>query len=183
MFAKRTWMAAIFSTAVVVGAVATAAPAVAARRPSPPAPASCAANHDDAWPDWVNGVPADFEAGAKGGVYLWHDGDGWHVRVTHKTDDRAYVSGVLHTTGVFFDVNGVATERGDRVEVSPDHHTIVFQFNNYGHIDGLDFRTYCAPGIGMGFNADGHWMPANRVVIGHGDQHPDSNPFRIVRTR
>jgi hypothetical protein len=182
MHAKRTWLAALVSAAMVLGGAAiAAAPAGAVTRPA--AAPSCAANHDDEWPDWVNGVPAGFEAGANGGVYIWHDGDGWHVRVTHKTDDRLSVSGILHTSGVFFDVDGVATERGDRVEVSPDHHTITFQFNNFGHIDGLDFRTYCAPAIGMGFNADGHWMPANRVVIGHGDHHPDSNPFRIVRTR
>jgi hypothetical protein len=35
----------------------------------------------------------------------------------------------------------------------------------------------------MGFQADGHRLPANRIVIGHNDQHPSNNPFRIVRTR
>ena len=124
-----------------------------------------------------------FDAGDNGGVYLWHDGDGWHLRVTHKTDDRLYVTGTLRTGGVFAAVTGVALERNDHFTVGPDGHTITFRFNNSGHIDGLNFRTHCASALEMGFQADDHRLPANRIVIGHNDQHPDNNPFRIVRTR
>ena len=156
--------------------------ATATRKPSPATTAaSCRLVRDDEWPDWVNGKPAGFDAGDNGGVYLWHDADGFHLRVTHKTDDKAFVAGSIHTSGALVDVSGVALEGGDQFAVGPDHHEVTFRFVNYGHIDGLDFHTRCAPALTMGFRADGHTLPIGRVVIGHLDGHPDTDPFTIAR--
>jgi hypothetical protein len=175
---------AAVGVALAFGGLATATTAGAATTtPKAGATAPCLANRDDEWPDWVNGQPAGFEAGANGGVYLWHDTSGWHLRVTHKTDDRVSFGGTIVTRGMFSDVEGVMLERGDQFEVSPDHHAITFRFMNYGHIDGLDFRTHCAPALEFSFQADGHQLPANRAVIGHEDRHPDTDPFPVWRTR
>jgi hypothetical protein len=175
---------AAVSVTLALGGLATATTAGAATAgPKPGAAASCLGNRDDEWPDWVNGQPAGFDAGDNGGVYLWHDASGWHLRVTHKTDDRVSVRGTIVSRGVFSDLEGVLLERSDHFEVSPDHHAVSFQFMNYGHIDGLDFRTHCAPALAFNFQADGHELPAQRVVIGHQDRHPDTDPFTVWRTR
>jgi hypothetical protein len=176
---------AVFGLVLTFGAVGSL-PASAATTPKPNQPnantaPSCRLVRDDQWPDWVNGQPAGFDAGDSGGVYLWHDTNGFHLRVTHKTDDKAFFAGTLHTSGAFADVTGVALEGNDHFSVGPDHHEITFRFVNYGHVDGLDFHTRCAPAVTMGFSADGHNLPANRVVIGHLDRHPATNPFTIVR--
>ncbi|MBV8951968.1 MAG: hypothetical protein JOZ99_13910 [Actinobacteria bacterium] len=171
--------------ATAMGAsVALAGPASATTQPKPKSVTAqqCLGNHDDAWPDWVNGRPAGLDAGDNGGVYLWHDTGGWHLVVTHRGDDRKSVSGVIQTRGRFFDVHGVALEKDDKLAVSKDHHRVAFRFVNYGHIDGLTFKTVCAPRLGLGFKADGHRLGADRVVIGHDGRHPASDPFTIART-
>ena len=182
---RRATLAAIAVGAAITlaGFAASTAAGAATTRASATPNRTCLGNHDDEWPDWVTGQPAGYQAGADGGVYLWHDATGWNVRVTHKTDDRLYVSGTILTSGVFDNVQGVALERNDHFTVSPDRHAITFRFNNYGHIDGLDFTTHCAPALLLNFGADGHELPANRVVIGHDDTHPDTDPFTIWRTQ
>lgn len=144
--------------------------------------ASCRLVRDDAWPDWVDGQPAGFDAGDNGGVYLWHDSSGFHLRVTHKTDDKVDFSGVLRTTGRFTDVAGVALENNDHFTVGPDQHELAFRFVSSGHVDGIDFHTQCAPNITADFHTNGHVLPADRVVIGHLDHHPTTDPFTITRT-
>lgn len=173
---------ALISAVIVglAGSLVAAAPASAATAPKPKGE-QCRGARDDEWPDWVNGKPAGFDAGDNGGVYVWHDGAGWHLRVTHKTDDQKVFAGEVRTRGELVDVQGVALEKGDRLEVTHDRHELRFRFRNYGHIDGLDFRTVCAPALAMRFAADGHRLPADRVVIGHEDRHPDHDPFRIQR--
>ncbi len=174
---------AAVTVAIALGVLASTATAGATPAPKAGAAAPCLANHDDEWPDWVNGQPAGFDAGDNGGVYLWHDDAGWHLRVTHKTDDRVSFAGTIVTHGVFSDVSGVRLEGNDHFDVSADRHAVTFQFMNYGHVDGLDFRTHCAPALGFNFQADSHQLPANRVVIGHRDLHPGTDPFTIWRNR
>src|SRR5262249_21104337 len=52
------------------------------------APARQASEACDAgrWTGAVNpeGRPDGFDAGDAGAVYVWHDGDGWHIRATDK---------------------------------------------------------------------------------------------------
>jgi hypothetical protein len=45
----------------------------------------------------------------------------------------------------------------------------------------LTFKTVCAPRLGFGFSADGDRLPAERVVVGHEDRHPERDPFTIIR--
>jgi hypothetical protein len=137
--------------------------------------------HDDAWPAWVQGRPDGFEAGDIGGVYLWHDGDGWHLRVTHANNDQAVFAGVIRTPGRLVDVHPIALEQADQLTVGPDQHTMTFRFSNYGHIDGIDFHTRCAPVIRFAFDRGGHLLPADRVFVGDDKNHP-GNPFRVART-
>jgi hypothetical protein len=154
--------------------VAPAAPA--------PAPSGCDVAIDDGrWPLAVAGRPVGLEAGGPAADYLWHDDTGWHLRVTHQNDHHQVWSGVLTTTGTFSDVTGVKLEGNDSLSVGPDKHVIAFRFNNYGGIDGFDFRTHCAPGIHFDLRADGAPVNPTEVIIGHGDLNPSMVPFTIRR--
>jgi hypothetical protein len=137
--------------------------------------------HDDAWPGYVQGRPDSFAAGGLGGVYAWHDGDGWHVRVTHRTDEKAVFTGTIATRGKLTDAHAVALEGADTLKVGPNQHVMHFAFTNYGHIDGVDFRTACAPALDFSFQRGGREIPADRVFLGDHSAHPGGDPFPIAR--
>ena len=63
-----------------------------------------------------------------------------------------------------------------RRHVSADHHTITFRFDNHGAIDGLNFRTRCAPSITFSFVSDGRLDAGGEVTIGHGGTNPGDRP-------
>ncbi len=174
--------------ALLAGGGSTAAPAAtllsapvtATATPAPPA--TCASSPDDGnWPLWTDGRPAGLDAGGPAADYIWHDAAGWHLRVTHQNDHHQVWSGVLTTTGTFSDADSVKLEKNDYVTVSPDKHAIYFRFNNYGGIDGLDFRTYCAPSIRFALWADGAPVNPTEALIGHGDHNPANVPFAVRR--
>jgi hypothetical protein len=58
---------------------------------------------------------------------------------------------------------------------------LTFRFANYGHIDGIDFRTSCAPGLTFDFERGGTALPPARIFVGQAGTHPESDPFRVVR--
>ena len=102
---------------------------------------SCASGH---WPGWVDGRPIGVHPQGAQGVYMWHDGYGWHLRVTHKgTAKQVFEVKITAPSGLY----GVErlTERGD-VLVN-DGTTLLMRFTNYGGLDGIDFRVHCGPGI------------------------------------
>jgi hypothetical protein len=184
MYRKLAIGSGLTGLVLAAGIIASLPAGATNRHPSsrPTTAATCPVL-DDAWPDWVNGRPAGFDVGDNGGVYLWHDAAGFHLRVTHKTHGTAVFTGSLSTRGVFADVGGVALEQDDHVTVGADDHLIGFRFVNHGHIDGLDFHTRCAPALTMTFRADGHTLPADRIIVGHFDRHPGTDPFTIDRAR
>ena len=160
--------------ASATGASATGATRTRANR--------CTTINAERWPDWANGRPAGIDPQTATGAYMWHDGAGWHIRVTHRHDARRTFAGRITTSGRFFGVKPVRLEGHDTLKVSADHHVITFRFGNYGAIDGLGFRVSCAPSIGFGFASDGATMPVSTVTIGHGAVNPATNPFEISRS-
>ena len=159
------------ATAVLTSAV-SAQPAPTVTGPTTgPIPSWCLGD-DGGWPAIVQGEPTGFGAGDQAGVYLWHDGGGWHLRVTHQNDTHQAYSGVLTTTGLFSDVDAVKLEHNDSLVIGPDRHTIAFHFNNYGGIDGFDFNTQDAPSLGLGFLSNGHIVPPKYIAIGAEGSHP-----------
>jgi hypothetical protein len=162
---------------VATSLIATSAP-VAAKA----AKTSCSVVTDDKWPSWVQGRPSGINPLTTSHIYMWHDSSGWHIRATHRTTNRKTFSGQLSTRGTFAKVHAVRLEKGDQFQVSKDGHNITFLFKNYGHIDGVDFRTRCAPSVSFAFQSDGRTAPPNRIVIGKKGVHPRSNPFTISRT-
>ena len=122
-------------TALLVGTAATAA--VASETSSSASSTTCLPDGaPDTWPASVQGAP-----GRSPGVAVWHNDDGWHVRVTHNALRDRVFSGVVESRGELTNVTAVGLERNDHVKVGPGEHTIAFRFNNYGRIDGFDFKT------------------------------------------
>jgi hypothetical protein len=184
---KIAAVAALSAVTLGIGGSAFAAapsPTSAAEpAPSTSTEKNCLIVHDDAWPAWTQGRPDGFTAGDTGGVYMWHDNDGWHIRVTHATDDKSTFSGFIVTTGHLVDVQAIALEKNDSLNVGAGGHSVTFRFENYGHIDGLDFHTRCAPSITFGFARADHRLPADRVFVGDHKTNPARDPFRITRTK
>jgi hypothetical protein len=136
---------------------------------------------DGRWPAYANGKPAGIDPHTTGAIYQWHDKDGWHVRVTHKTNNKRTFSGQITTGGKLVHVKPVRLEKGDKWVVSADKHSVSFLFKNYGWIDGLNFMTACAPSLSFGYQSDGKTSSPSRIVIGKDATHPTSNPFVISR--
>jgi len=169
-------------TAVLVGAggagafAATATPG-ASTNTAPTASTCLPAGHDDVWPVWTDGRP-----GRDPGVTIWHDGSGWHVRVTHNTIHDRVFSGEIRTTGMLTNVNAVRLETNDSLTVGSAGHTVRFRFNNYGGTDGFDFTTHRAPYLEFGFLTDGRVLSAAHISIGAAAHHPATDPLVIRRT-
>jgi hypothetical protein len=167
----------------IVGLAMVATPVIANSSPvgADTAPPTCQQIRDDAWPRWIDGVPDGIDPHTTAATYMWHSSDGFHIRVTHRTDNRRTFSGQLTTAGVFVKTSPVQLERGDQFQVSPDRHSITFLFKNYGGIDGINFRTRCAPSMNISFQSDGKQTPPSHIVIGRNNNHPKNNPFTIRR--
>ena len=136
---------------------------------------ACASGH---WPGWVDGRPAGVHAQGAQGVYMWHDGYGWHLRVTHRgTAKQVFEVKISAPSGLY----GVErfTERGD-VLVN-DGTTLLMRFSNYGALDGVDFRVRCGPGISVNAKVDDAQVSPTRVFLGRFSAHPTSVPFAIER--
>ncbi|HET9727916.1 MAG TPA: hypothetical protein VFR41_00770, partial [Acidimicrobiia bacterium] len=112
-------------------------------------------------------------------IRIWHDADGWHVRVRHPSLHDRVFAGAVRTAGTLIDVQRVHLEANDRLKLSTDGHTILFRFNNYGHTDGFDFNTQCAPSLKFGFLSNGVVVPPRYISIGATNHHPAHDPFVI----
>ena len=132
------------------------------------------------WAAVAQGRPT-FEAGSESGFYIWHDGAGWHLEVTHPTHDHVVFSGYLTSDGTVR-VNRVDDERNDVVRVGPARHVAGFAFNNYGYVDGLHFRTDDATRLVFHLSVNGRPVPATSVDLGRHDANPLRVPFTVART-
>jgi hypothetical protein len=147
-----------------------------------PAPSSAAASCDRGPWGWrVQGTPAGFSGGDRGGDYLWHNTTGFHLRVTHRANERVVYSGVIHSSTAM-SMDPVRLERGDVAKLSADHRTLVFAFANHGHVDGVNFHTACAARLTVSrLNAGSAKLPADRVYLGAWGVHPHQIPFTLHR--
>src|SRR5262247_2013648 len=131
-----------------------AAATVASPSPRASASSSADAGRCDAtrWTGAVNpeGRPDGFDAGDAGAVYVWHDGDGWHIRSTDKRPTDHHYTGSIHLSkgGSFTDLHPVRDEKDDTVSVDGDN-TLHYDFHTFASIDGVDFRVTCPPQRGV----------------------------------
>ncbi len=162
--------AATPTSATPAAAHATAAPATAAACDAAP------------WAARIQGRPAGYQPGARGGDYLWHDRTGFHLRVTHRSDDRAVFTGRI-AAPTALRIEPVKLEKGDVLTLSADHRSFTFAFVNHGYTDGVDFHTYCAPSLTVSnLNVGNAALPTSRVYLGATRAHPSAIPFTVHRT-
>jgi hypothetical protein len=132
------------------------------------------------WPRRVQGKPATLVAGARAGDYVWHDANGWHLRVTHPG-----TAGVVFTGRIVSNepvsVAGVRLEAGDTITISGDRKTVTYRFRNHGNVDGLNLRTACATRLAFAGSMAGSKLPVGRIWIGRNGIHPLGNPFVVTR--
>jgi hypothetical protein len=180
MTIRRSRFAGLVGLAALAAALAGPSAAFAAS-PAPTTTAATAAACDDGhWPSTVEGVPTLWHAGSAAGDYLWHDAAGWHLRVTHRGTGRVVFTGRIVSSAPMTAVP-VRLEAGDTFVLSADRMTLTYRFVNYGAIDGLNFRTACAPSITVRGAMSGSKLPVARIWIGRANRHPLENPFTIRR--
>jgi hypothetical protein len=132
------------------------------------------------WPASVQGVPTLYHVGARAGDYIWHDTNGWHVRVTHPTSSRVVFSGTIVSSAPLAE-RPVKLEGRDYVALSADRKTITYRLYNYGRIDGFNFKTECAHTLKFTGNMAGSRLSPARIWIGRANLHPLQNPFIVTR--
>ena len=179
---KLRRFAALATTGVAVATVAMPMSAYADTTTTPTtSPTPTAASGCAPLPSYVDGRPAHLHARAATGDYLWHDSNGWHLRVTHPTRQRMVFRGVISATAPI-SFQPVRDEKRDKVTLSADHKTLVFRFVNYGGIDGVDFTDSCASTTKFALALDGHRLGRNHIYIGANSARPLHDPFAISRS-
>jgi len=167
-------------SAITAGLLAPATAFAATTSSSTSAITTAAVCTDGRWPLTVQGVPTLFHAGAAAGDYIWHDANGWHLRVTHRGTGRVVFTGRIVASAPMTAVP-VRLEPGDSIALSADRLTLTYRFYNYGGVDGVDFRTACARRVTFGGSMSGVTLPVGRIWIGHYNRHPLQNPFTVTR--
>lgn len=153
--------------------------ATLAASPAPTA-ATTAACPDTHWPVSVQGRPIKLHAGARGGDYIWHDTQGWHLRVTHHGTGKVVFTGRI-VSNAPMTVTPVRLENADGITLSADKLTLTYRFRNYGRIDGLDLKTDCAQRLAISGSMAGKKLPTSRIWLGRHGRHPLENRFVIVK--
>lgn len=165
-----------------VGAAIVAMPSVAlgdtgTSTSAAASPASCGA-----LPSYVEGRPGTLHVRGAAGDYLWHNADGWHLRVTHRTTSRMVFQGAIHADKPLT-FQRVRDEQQDRVWMSADHRTLRFRLVNHGGLDGFDFTDACAGTMKVALLLDGYRVRPGHIYLGGHATHPAQNPFAISRTQ
>ena len=145
-----------------------------------PTPTSSPTPSCAALPSYVEGRPAHLHVLGATGDYLWHDNNGWHLRVTHRTKTRMVFRGVI-TVSAPMTFHRVRDEQRDKVTLVNDGKTLVFRFVNHGGIDGVDFTDNCASTMKLALGLNGHRLGVNRIYIGAHSARPPHDPFVISR--
>lgn len=135
---------------------------------------------DTHWPAAVQGRPINLHTGAKGGDYLWHDRNGWHLRVTHHGWRKVVFTGSIVSTAPM-SVRGVKLEKHDWFKLSADKLTLTYRFRNFGRIDGIDFKTACSQQLTIAGSMNANPLPLSRIWLGKHHVHPISNPFVVIK--
>ena len=132
-------------------------------------------------PAIVTGTPT-VTAGSVSGAGVWHDGTGWHLRVTHPGTAAVAFTGTIRS-GQPITAKGYHLEPGDSWKLSNGGRTLTFAFTNHGGLDGLDFTDKCAVVTSFNLQRAGHKLSPVEVYLGARGGHPTSNPFTIQRHR
>lgn len=112
------------------------------------------------------------------GVWIWNEGNTWHVRTTTKGAQHRF-QGVVMTTrdGTLTDVKPTKLEWNDRLRVR-NGRAAAWDFSTAGHEDGFDFKTVGGQCIRFWVKVDGKADPGS-VNLGKDGAHPAKWHFRL----
>jgi hypothetical protein len=134
----------------------------------------------------VQGRPDQFEPGARGRTFVWHDADGWHLRSTDATPGPHHYTGTITPSAgaTLVDIRPVRLDPQDRFVVEQDG--LHYSFTTHEGVDGVDFRvTGChrsAPeSLTFTLHKDGHGDDPQLIDVGDKGRHPDTDPFTVRR--
>jgi hypothetical protein len=168
--------------ALVTAGTALIGPMMLAAAPAAMATETATTCKTGALPTVVVGSP-NLKPGQAPAVYLWHDGNGYSLRVTHPGKEKLVVSGKITVSRHIHGFRRVSLERNDVAVVGPRRHQINFRFNNYGGIDGFNFKAQCSAKVKVELKVgDAQATPA-QVFLGKDRTSPTSVPFTIERAQ
>ncbi len=115
------------------------------------------------WPKYVYGRPTTFTTGAPQGVYMWHDGKYWQVKVYNPGPGQVTFSGFVSANAkVTFSSYGL--ERGDSLRRYSK--SARFSLRSNYDIDNFRISASCATALRFSFAINGVPVPPNRIFIG-----------------
>ncbi len=132
-----------------------------------------------AWSDDLEGHPTLTHDNPVG-YYLWHNGDGLHLRTHGPGDEHLFVAR-LHTDGTFENVDAVRLESVDNYAVTDGGHTLLLRFHTYDWTDGLNFNIRGGSYLRLNLRLDGAAIATDSIFLGDDGHHPASNPFTLQR--
>ena len=120
-----------------------------------------------------------------GDALIWHNRQGWHLRVRHNSATKLTFTGTIKT-------NDGKADRRPRVppreactatcsRVSADKTIVTFLFNNYGGLDGLDMNMHCSGNVTFDAVRQRGAMNPDRIHLGRHRIEAFSNPLTIER--
>ena len=125
---------------------------------TPGAGASAAACGDSGWPAVAEGQPAAPVSSRLAGVFVWHDGSGWHVRTRGSAGEklpfrglvvassrRAAPAALVRLTSTIGDTSSGETRLASDA--------ISFSFTSGDSADGFDFMASCADSLAFTLSA------------------------------
>ncbi len=116
--------------------------------------------------------------GRLGGVYLWHDTEGWHLRVVRLGRVRQVFSGHLRTDASLRLLAKDSLERDDLVAVG--ERSLQFRLHPGGDSDGFDFEATCARELTFFLQPSRARSPTPTIYLGSAARAP-SSWFTIAR--
>ena len=121
-----------------------------------------------------------------GDVWIWHNRDGWHLRLRHQGSTKLTFTGTIKSNdGKALDVRGFRLEKkhGDMFSVSADKTTVTFLFNNYGGFDGIDLNMHCSASVTFSLSAANAVMNPDRIHLGKARIAAFTSPVTIDRRK
>jgi hypothetical protein len=120
-------------------------------------------------------------AGAPAGVYLSDHADTIRIAVTHPGTWSSHFTGTATTNGTF-DITPLWLEVHDAWTVSPDGHTVTFDLDNHGRLDGVDLTPECGSYVTIQANVGNQPSPLREVYVGGVREHSLATPLTLTRT-
>lgn len=133
-----------------------------------------------AWHAPVEGMPDNYQQSDLRGYFIWHDGNGMHLRV-HAELHATPFSGTIRTDGVFVDVHGKKLEFGDHLKLDNDKNAIHFKFTAAGGTDGIDFKVWGGTRLWFELAINGHYARPMQIHLGKEGWHPGTHKFTLRR--